>query len=63
MGAGVECVGVHQDDGEDEHERGGASVEDQEQLRAPCGDCLAHITATHTAEVRQASSDWVEGVD
>ena len=37
MGVGEQCEPVHQADGEDEHERGGAPVEDQEQLRAPRG--------------------------
>ena len=42
---------LQQGGGEDESERGGAPVEDQEQLRAPCGDLLAHIPPSYTAEV------------
>ena len=48
--AGEHRQQLQQGGGEDESERGGAPVEDQEQLRAPCGDLLAHIPAAHTAE-------------
>ena len=48
---------LQQGGGEDESERGGAPVADQEQLRAPCGDLLAHFPAAHTAEGREVSSD------